>query len=147
MRLKAGTKRASSAATTRSAARARLMPAPAATPFTDATTGLGNGPDRLDQRVVLVGEHAPELALTAPAAEVGAGAEPTPRAGDHHGPDVGIAPLRGLDGGEQLPAHRRVERVQRLGAVERERGHAGVGLDEQGRRMRGRASARLYRRA
>ena len=48
-----GTKRASSAATTRSAAIARLTPAPAATPFTAATTGFGERANGLDQRVVL----------------------------------------------------------------------------------------------
>ena len=103
MRLKAGTKRASSDATTTSAAKARLTPAPAATPLTAATTGFGKVADRLDQGVVLGAEDRPEVALGGPAAQVGPGAEPAARAGDHDGAN-GLVAGDGLESGQQLAA-------------------------------------------
>ena len=86
---------------------------------------------RLDQGVVLVGEHATEFTLRRPAAEVGTGAEAAARTRDHDGADLGVT-SRVLDGGEQLSSHHRVERVQRLRTVERDGENAGIGFAEQG---------------
>ena len=92
---------------------------------------LRHAADRLDEGVVLVGEHATEFPLPRPAAEVGAGAEAAARTGDHDGANLGVT-SRGLDGGQQLAAHHRVQRVQRLRAVERDGDNAGIGFGEQG---------------
>ena len=85
MRLNAGTKRASSDATTTSAANARLTPAPAATPLTAATTGLGRLRIAAIRGLYSALRTRPEVALSGPAAQVGPGAEPAARAGDHDG--------------------------------------------------------------
>ena len=75
--------------------------------------------DRLDQRVVLGGQHGPEVALLGSAAQVGAGAEAAAGAGDHDSARRLVA--RGdLERGQQLFAELAVERVERLGPVERE---------------------------
>ena len=78
---------------------------------------------RADQRVVLARQDAAEVALAAPTAQVGASAEGTPGSGEHHAAHRIVAG-DALQAGQQLPAERGIERVERIGAVEGQRGDA-----------------------
>ncbi len=95
---------------------------------------LGQVPDGADERVVLVGQDAAEVALAAAAAQVRPAAEAASLTGDDDGADRLVASRR-LDRGEQLGAHRCVEGIQRLGPVEGD-GRDGVGQIDPDRLVR-----------
>ena len=103
MLTKASRKKADSAAMIRSQASASAQPIPAAGPLTAATHRLRHLADREDDRVVELAQALAEvgrLALVAGAllAQVGAGRERAPGAGDQHRADrvVGRRPRRAL---------------------------------------------------
>ena len=132
MRAKACRNDADLPAMAMSEASAKLMPTPAATPFTAATIGLGSV--RMERITGLknFSSAEPESAvgplLAIGIGEVGAGAEAAARAGQQHGAHgaVGRDVLPGrLDLGDHLAR----DGVQLLGLAEGERGQA-VGLGE-----------------
>ena len=129
MRAKACRKDADLAAMAMSEASAKLMPTPAATPFTADTIGLGSARMRritglkiLLQRGARIGRGA---RLAVGIGEIGAGAEAAARAGQQHGAHRGIRrqllPAL-LDLGDHLARHgvqpvRRVEGERRQAIV------------------------------
>ena len=94
MRLKAGTKRASSDATTTSAA-SQADPAPAATPLTAATTGLGGCES--PRSGVVFGEDRRKSRSADPPRRSAPAQKPRPAPGDHDGAD-GLVTGDGLEG-------------------------------------------------
>ena len=121
-----------SAAMRMSQAAAITAPAPATVPFSAATTGraaLANGQDEiagesgeLEQAVVVPREQRADDVL-----DVAAGAEGPPVAGDHDGADAGLG-IERAEGVAQLGVDLEGERVEPLGPVERDGGHAGRGV-------------------
>ena len=110
-----------------SEASAKLMPTPAATPFTADTIGLGSARMRRITGLKYFSSAAPELAVALDLAvgigEIGAGAEAAARAGQQHGAHRRV-------GREVLPAeldlrdHLARHGVQPLRRVEGERRQA-----------------------
>ena len=102
-----------------------VMPTPTAGTVDRRDHGLGRVEDAQRDQAAAVARDLARLLAVAPvegvaaAAEVGAGAEASPLAGDDDGPHlvVGVGAVERL---EQLPAHRRRERVQPIGPVERD---------------------------
>ena len=95
-------------------------PRPSSDPVHGPHDRLRQPTDGLDERVVFGREHVPEVAFSAPAAQVGARAEASPGPGQDHGARR-VVLRRGLERGGELHAHRRVQSVQRVGAVECDR--------------------------
>jgi hypothetical protein len=99
-----------------------VTPMPTAGPFTAAMTGLTDSKIRSEDGAAAVAvPGALGVVERGPAAgEVGTGAEPAPRAGEHDGPDpvVGVGAVEGVD---QLAGHPAGERVEPVRPVQGDR--------------------------
>src|SRR5207302_5041635 len=79
--------------------------------------------DGADERVVFGGEHGAEGTLVRAATQVRATAETTAGSSQHDGSD-GLVSAGGLERRQELLPHCRVERVEAVRPVERDRGDA-----------------------
>ena len=134
MRANDCTKLAERPANTMSQASATLQPAPAATPLTAAMIGNGR-PQLADQRIVVGFEDAAEhrclAGLGKPIAEILAGAEAAPGAGQEERATGGVA----LGLGQRVPQraqHRLVAGVEALRPIEGHDPIAVAPLDQDG---------------
>ena len=129
MPMNPGTNVAASEAIRMSHAAASESPAPAHGPLTAAITGFSSARISADVRVVgLLEPVADRARRLLELLQVLAGAEAAARAGDHDGADVRRGSL--LERLVQARVQRRVERVEDVGPVQRDREDGAVALGQ-----------------
>ena len=139
--------RLSSAATVKSEARAIWHPSPAAQPCTAHTTGSCISKSRAMMRCAWSGVRRCTLPVRGfspvrvAGHPVGAGAEVVAGAREHDDPQR-VVGRRGLEGLDDAPDRRHVERALALGPVDDDAQHALVGLDHARRRSHARVTRR-----